>query len=49
MVPESLGKSLVRSEIDGLFIDILRQLLSAIFRLQEEELAVDDLREELKG
>jgi hypothetical protein len=48
-VIETLGKSLLKSDIDGLFSDVLRQVLSAVFRLQEDELSTDTMQDELQG
>jgi len=46
-VSATLTKSLANGELDGLFFEILRQLLSAIFRLQEDEEATET--DELEG
>ena len=47
---ESLGRSLVETDVDGLYSDILRQLLAAIFHLQEEELKEEEVTgKDLKG
>ena len=44
-----LYKSLVESDVDGLFSDIVLQLLSTVLRLEDEETSSDIGLKELKG
>lgn len=37
LLVEDLSRSLVESDVHGLFFDLLKFLLTAIFNLQEEE------------
>jgi hypothetical protein len=46
---ETFGKALVNSELDGMFTNVLRQLLAAVLQLQEEEVPSETLIEELNG
>jgi len=44
-----LYESLVQSDVDGLFSDIVRQLLSTVLRLEDEDTTHDVGLKELKG
>ena len=49
MLTGGLYESLLQLDVDGLFSDIVRQLLATVLRLEDEETSHDIGLKELKG